>query len=92
MKVNEEVERVLNVSQEMKAIHPTEALMKKLYNIPENLRQTYDRVPKRVVWSVAASIAVLVLLNIFIFSDNKRVEPSGSESLELHYFSYLKSL
>ena len=86
------VKETLSMSDRIQKVAPSEDLMAKLRAIPSNVKQTYDKVPKKVVWAVAASIAVLVFLNVFSlreYNEKKSVQETNQTEA---YFSYLKQL
>lgn len=86
-------EQTLKMANYVENVDPSEALMSRLHAIPGNIKNAYDRVPKKVVWTVAASIAVLIVMNAVSFRQYSSAEENvtnqnGQES----HFSYLKQL
>ena len=87
------LEKTLNAVKHVNRVEPSEHLKARLHAIPEGLKEAYDRVPKKVVWTVAASIAVLVLFNAFSldqYTDSS--QNTANQTQEESHFSYLKQL
>lgn len=91
MESKERIERTLDVSGRIDQVKPSERFLDRLHAIPEIVKEQYDKTPKKVVWSVAASIAILVILNVFIFSRSERSN-QNQNTIEESYFSYMKQL
>lgn len=87
------IEKTINAAKHINRVEPSEHLMTRLHAIPASLNQTYDRVPKKIVWTVAASIAVLVVLNVFSLDQyNDSRQDAANQTQEESHFSYLKQL
>lgn len=91
MEHNQEIEKTINVISEIGRVEPSEELLTRLKNIPSQVRAAYDVVPKKIVWSVAASIIVLVVLNVFSMREYKHSK-SSTETNTSSYFDYMKQL
>lgn len=95
--MNEErnrIEDTMSMSDHVQRVQPSNDLMNRLRNIPSQVKQGYDKVPKKIVWLTAASIALLIGLNFFSLNNyNKsQSENSTTENVEDSYFSYLKNV
>jgi hypothetical protein len=91
MKREELVSKTIDIADRIDRVEPSEDLMRRLQGIPGSIRDTYDKIPKKVVWSVAASIAILITINAFVFSRSKSSD-AHSITLEETYFSYMKNV
>lgn len=91
MEHNQEIEKTMNIISDIGRVEPSSELLTRLNNIPQNVRAAYDLVPKKVVWSVAASIIVLVVLNVFSMREYKETK-NATEQNTSNYFDYLKQL
>lgn len=85
----EEIERTENTANRIGRILPDEDLLLKLKAIPINVSQVYHNIPKKVIWGAAASIILLISLNVFVFSRQTKTTQPDSVST---YFTYLKQL
>jgi len=59
------VERTIEVDAYINSAIPSEAFVKRLKSIPNSIKASYTLVSKRYVWAAAASIALLICLNVF---------------------------
>lgn len=92
--MNEEqqwIDEVSAVSERIRTPQIPAHVLERIQSIPSTIRNKVDMVPKRTVWLVAASIAVLVALNIYVSSISGSSE-STEKSFEEAYFSHLKQL
>lgn len=90
-KVDENILRTMDSISRIEREEPSIDLMGRLRNIPNEVRKSYDVIPKKIVWSGAASILVLIMLNVFSvfeYAESKKVERPQTES----YFDYLIEL
>lgn len=87
------INETLGMAERIERVQPEESLLLKLKSIPETAAVLYDRIPKKVVWSVAASLAILFALNFFSVKNysDKKVQNTSTETTD-NYFSYLKQL
>jgi len=88
------IEDQMNAESFIEHVPPSEELMNRLRAIPSQVKTTYDTVPKKVVWAVAASIAILLFVNVISFSNYKtsNTETTSQNEVSDSYFSYLKQL
>ena len=88
------IEEQLNPSRFIGSVPVNDALMQRLKTIPKLVKTNYDRVPKRTIWMAAASIAVLLCINIASFTSYKKAKTETTSQSEVSdpYFSYLKQL
>lgn len=87
------IDNQLATEQYLSRIEPSQDLLHRLKAIPEQLGSTVDMIPKRFIWAAAASIALLISINIISvdrYHDIK--EESASASQDDLYFNYLKQL
>ncbi len=70
---------------------PSADLMERLHRIPQVVKQTYDRVPKRTIWLAAASIAALIAFNLFSFLSSDSNTSNDSEVANT-YFNHMNHL
>mgnify|MGYP001040485960 CR=1 FL=1 len=91
-RIERESEQTLNVANRIERVAASDALMDLLKQIPTSVKQTYDTVPKKVVWAVAASIALLIVLNV-VSAKNYSEEKVNSQTEQTNsYFDYLKTV
>lgn len=91
-RIERESEQTLNVANRIERVAVSDALMDRLKQIPTAVKQTYDTVPKKVVWAVAASIALLIVLNV-VSAKNYSEEKVNSQTEQTNsYFDYLKTV
>ena len=79
--MNEErnrVEETMGMSDHVQRVEPSSDLMNRLRNIPSQVKQGYDTVPKKVVWLTAASSALLIGLNFFSLNDFSQTDSNNS--------------
>ncbi len=88
------IEEHLNTETFIGKAPVSEDMMMRLKAIPSIAKTTYDSVPKKVVWAVAASIAILICVNIFSLNGYESSSNEGTAQTEYSdsYFSYLKQL
>ena len=92
MNPNKEIEETLRTGDRINSVPASDALLARLKQIPETVRLGYDKVPKRVVWAVAASIALLIAINVYSARDYNNDNTSQSTESTGTYFDYLKTL
>lgn len=95
--MNEErnrVEETMGMGDHVQRVAPSSDLMNRLRNIPSQVKQGYDMVPKKVIWLTAASIALLIGLNFFSLNDFNQTDSNNTttETEQDSYFSYLKNV
>ena len=88
------IEDRMNAGDFIERVPASEELISRLKAIPSQVKSTYDKVPKKVVWAVAASIAVLICINVISLNkyDSSTEETATSSETSDSYFSYLKQL
>lgn len=88
------IEEHLNPNEFIGHVPVSDALMQRLKTIPLTVKTNYDRVPKKLIWMVAASIAVLICINIASFAHYKKSKTETTSQTEVSdpYFSYLTQL
>ena len=85
------IEHTLNSSTELKSVPLPENLRKKLESIPASLDVFNNRIPMKAVWLAAASIALLITVNIAALNTSQKNE-SKDRTVYNEYFSYLNHL
>ena len=85
------IEQTLNSSTELKSVPLPENLIKKLESIPASMDVFNKRIPLKAVWLAAASIALLIAVNITTFNTSQKNE-SKENTVYNEYFSYLNQL
>lgn len=89
--MDQEIEKTLLTAERIDYVLPSEQLMARLKQIPTNIQKGYGTVPKRIVWAVAASIALLIAMNVLSLK-NYSTEKQTSENTSNSYFDYLNTL
>lgn len=88
------INQTLETEKYISRVEPSNELLARLKNIPSTISNGYDKIPKKIVWAVAASIAVLICMNFISLKEYNSSVKSQTESTELvdSHFSYLKQL
>lgn len=85
------IEETLNMASRVQKVSPSDDLMNRLRSIPTSVKQGYDKVPTKVIWLAAASIAILICLNFVSLNNYSDSETQDTEQVD-SYFSYMKTL
>ena len=59
------IERTLEVDAYINSAIPSEDFINRLKSIPNSIKTSYSLISKRYIWATAASIALLICLNVF---------------------------
>ena len=89
--MNEEqhwIDDITSVSERIKTPQIPAHVLERIQAIPSTIKSKVDLVPKRTIWLVAASIAALIAVNVYVSSSTSSAEDSFEET----YFSHLKQL
>lgn len=90
--IQKETEETLKTGDRITSIPASDALLERLKQIPETIREGYSQVPKSVVWAVAASIALLIALNVYSTSNYSSESATQDTESSDSYFDHLKTL
>jgi hypothetical protein len=85
------IKETIDSSNELKSVPISENLRKKLEAIPSSIDIFNRRIPLKAVWLAAASIALLITVNIATFNKTQKLE-SQESTVYNEYFSYLNQL
>ncbi len=85
------IKETIDSSNELKSVPISENLRKKLEVIPSSIDIFNRRIPLKAVWLAAASIALLITVNIATFNKTQKSE-SQESTVYNEYFSYLDQL
>jgi hypothetical protein len=85
------IDDITSVSERIKSPQIPAHLLERIQAIPNTIRTTVDMVPKRTIWLVAASIAALIAVNIYVSNSSSTAESNGN-SFGDTYFSHIKKL
>ena len=85
------IKETIDSSNELKSVPISENLRKKLEAIPSSIDIFNRRIPLKAVWLAAASIALLITVNIATFNKTQKSE-SQESTVYNEYFSYLNQL
>lgn len=85
------IEQTLNSSKELKSVPISENLRKRLEAIPKSIEIFDKRIPMKAIWLAAASIALLITVNIATFNKTQKSERQEN-TVYNEYFSYLDQL
>ena len=90
---NEEqwIDDIESVSERIKTPQIPAHVLERIQEIPSTIKSTVDLVPRRTIWLVAASIAALIAINIYVSSSSSS-DVSTEDTFEETYFSHLKQL
>jgi len=89
--MDQEIEKTLQTAERIGSAVPSEQLMARLKQIPANLQKGYSTVPKPIVWAIAASVALLIAMNILSLKNYSNSQQS-SDTTTNSYFDYLNTL
>jgi hypothetical protein len=86
------IEETLNSLDGMKQVTASEALKNRLKSIPITISPGIRvMVPKRSIWLAAASIALIIGINIAAIYTTQQ-QTADAETVEADYFTYLNQL
>jgi hypothetical protein len=85
-----EIERTIAAGDRISRVPASDALLERLKQLPETVRAGSSKVPKKVVWAAAASIALLIVLNILTARNYSEEKNTSQETAS--YFDHLKTL
>ena len=85
------INQTLDSSKELKSVPISENLRKRLEAIPKSIEIFDKRIPMKAIWLAAASIALLITVNIATFNKTQKVENEHA-TVYNDYFSYLDQL
>ena len=85
------IEQTLSSFKELKSVPVSESLKIKLASIPSTIDIFNQRIPMKAVWLAAASIALLITVNVATFNKSQKVE-NQENTVYSEYFSYLDQL
>lgn len=85
-----EIKKTMDVGDHVSRVPASDALVQRLKQIPSTVQESYAKVPKKVVWAVAASIALLIALNVLSARDYAKNQ--GTTVQNTSYFDHLKTL
>ena len=85
------INETLDSSKELKSVPISENLRKRLEAIPKSIEIFDKRIPMKAIWLAAASIALLITVNIATFNKTQKFE-SQESTVYNDYFSYLNQL
>jgi hypothetical protein len=88
------IENVIKADSAVGKIQPSAELIDRLKAIPSTVKESYDLVPRKVVWAVAASVAILICVNLVSFKnyDSSAKENLSQTEVSESYFSYLEQI
>jgi hypothetical protein len=85
------IDDVTSVSERIKTPQIPTHVLERIQSIPAAIKSTVDLVPRRTIWLVAASIAALVAINLYVSSTSSSNQTTEN-TFEETYFSHLKQL
>lgn len=90
------IEQTLNSTEGLKSVRVSENLKRRLESIPSTIKIKDKTIPLSAVWLAAASVAILLMVNIATIRKvniHSNQESSQAEStIYTSYFSYLDQL
>ena len=81
-KKEEWIEKSFDVTSYIKTAIPSEEFVNRLKSIPNSIKANYTLVPKKTIWAAAASVAILVCLNVLSANSYSSESESYSTSIE----------
>ena len=85
------IKETIDSSKELRSVPISENLRKKLEAIPKSIEIIEKSLPMKAVCLAAASIALLITVNIATFKKTQKLE-SQESTVYNEYFSYLNQL
>lgn len=85
------IDDIESVSERIQTPQIPVHVLERIQAIPSAIKSTMDMVPRQTIWLVAASIAALVAINIYVSSSSSS-DVSTEDTFEEAYFSHLKQL
>lgn len=86
----DKIERAFSVGDRVANVTASDELKQRLMRIPTSVKEGYNKIPMKFVWAAAASIALLIALNV-LSARNYSKESASSQSTS-SYFNHLKTL
>ncbi|MCH2229901.1 MAG: hypothetical protein MK105_06115 [Crocinitomicaceae bacterium] len=88
------IEKTLDTDRYINSVEPSNELLNRLKNIPSTMSNEFGKIPNKVVWMVAASVTLLMYMNLISLKKYKNKTATSAESIEVveSHFSYLKQL
>jgi len=88
------IEKSLDVDTYINSTMPSEDFVNRLKSIPNSIKANYTLVPKKYIWAAAASIALLVSLNVLSVNSYSSQSESYAASTETIYsdFDFLNQI
>ncbi|NRA11508.1 MAG: hypothetical protein HRT57_06110 [Crocinitomicaceae bacterium] len=93
-KERNKIEDTMNMGDHVQHVTPSSDLMNRLKAIPSQVKQGYDTIPKKIVWMAAASIVLLIGLNLLSLNEYKdsQSDTPSTETVDDSYLSYMKNV
>ena len=85
------IDDVMLVSERISTPKIPTHVLERIQTIPAAIKSTVDLVPNRIIWLIAASIAALVAINVYV-SSTSSFNQTTENTFEQTYFSHLKHL
>lgn len=92
MKKESWIEQTLSSAEGKKSQPVSASLKKRLASIPTEVQILNQTIPMRAIWLAAASLALLVMMNIFSIRQSKQKAQQADTSIYSTYFSYLDEI
>jgi hypothetical protein len=86
------IEKTLNSTEGLKSVPVSENLKRRLESIPINIRVFDTKIPLKAVWLAAASVAVLLTVNIATIRKVNKNNIQTETTIYANYFSYLDQI
>lgn len=86
------IEQTLNSAEGLKSVPVSEKLKSRLESIPSKYKILETRIPQKAVWMAAASIAILLTVNIATIRKVKKANVQTESTIYTDYFSYLDQI
>jgi hypothetical protein len=88
------INRTLSMGEHIERVTPSDELLSRLRAVPSSIQPITKVVSMKVVWTAAASVALLIALNFISAREYKQSKSTQqtTESVSDSYFSYLKSV
>jgi hypothetical protein len=86
------IDDTMNSADKMRRVAISDELRNRLHAIPREIVVLETRIPLKAVWLAAASIALLITINITSINSSRRASVDTNQELYTDYFSYLDEI
>lgn len=86
------IDKTMRSAENMQALSVSASLRKRLDAIPQKVIILDTKIPMRSVWLVAASLLLLISLNLATVQKSRKNSSNNDSTIYTEYFSYLDEI